>query len=83
MKTTLERLAQLGNEDWKTPSHPMNDWVSKETVNRLAEEILAELKGLRATCARAIAGSKPETKERQLAERLLAHIDGIREGIKP
>jgi hypothetical protein len=36
----LERLIEIGNEDWKTPGHPMNSWVSKDSVNQAAREAL-------------------------------------------
>jgi hypothetical protein len=36
----LLRLSTLGDESWKEPGHPMNSWVGKETVQRLAREAI-------------------------------------------
>lgn len=40
LQEILERLSTLGDEEWKTPGHPMNEWVSKFGVQALAQEAL-------------------------------------------
>lgn len=37
---TLEHLSEYGNESWKTPGHPMNEWVSKDHVQSQAKRAL-------------------------------------------
>ncbi len=39
----LTKLSVLGDEAWKTPGHPMNEWVSKETVQYQAKRALEAL----------------------------------------
>lgn len=43
LREILGRLSTMGDEPWKTSGHPMNDWVQKETVQRLAKEALGIL----------------------------------------
>lgn len=40
LEGALRELAVLGNEPWKTPGHPMNEWVSKERVQFIAQRVL-------------------------------------------
>ena len=40
LRMALAELAEIGNEPWKQKGHPMNEWVSKERVNRIAREAL-------------------------------------------
>jgi hypothetical protein len=42
----LEELATMGHEKWKTAGHPLNEWVSRDRVNRLAETALASFQAL-------------------------------------
>lgn len=44
LQEILERLSTMGDEAWKTPGHPMNSWVSKDSVQTLAREALKILK---------------------------------------
>lgn len=44
IREILERLSIMGDEAWKTPGHPMNSWVSKDSVQSLAREALKILK---------------------------------------
>lgn len=36
MSAALDQLLKVGDEDWKKPGHPMNAWVSKDSVHRIA-----------------------------------------------
>lgn len=44
-RTHIERLATIGHEPWKTPGHPMNQWVGRDAVNIAARRALDALDG--------------------------------------
>jgi len=45
IRPILERLATIGHEDWKSPGHPMNEWVSRDAVNIAARQALDAFPG--------------------------------------
>lgn len=45
-RTHIERLEAIGHEPWKTPGHPMNQWVGRDTVNSGARRALDALDGV-------------------------------------
>lgn len=42
LEQALRKLADIGNESWKTQGHPMNNWVSRDTVNNIARKALGD-----------------------------------------
>lgn len=42
LRAALEKLSVIGNEKWETPGHPMNEYVSRETVQLIAKKALGD-----------------------------------------
>lgn len=47
LTAALDELSTMGHEKWKTPGHPMNTWVSRDRVNRLAETATVSLEAIK------------------------------------